>query len=239
MSAPFARIHRNAMHSLPAAHFAMHLRVLFIVRSSLHSTPVFGASCSAHSTIGRMALLDSPSSTVARYTRVGVALHWAIAVALAAQFALGAWMLGLPKSPAGLRAGWFNVHKSIGITLALFVLLRIVWRAAHAVPQPDTGPAWQRGAALAVHRLLYVCMAVMPLTGFLGSSFTPYPIRYFGFVLPTPHIDWPAGKQLMSDVHFGAACLFAALIAVHVAAALWHWYQRDGVTGRMGIPSLR
>jgi cytochrome b561 len=186
-----------------------------------------------------MALLGSPSSTVARYTRVGVALHWVVAVALLAQFALGAWMLGLPKSPAGLRAGWFNIHKSIGITLAFFILLRIVWRAAHAVPLPDIGFAWQRGAALAVHRLLYVCMMVMPLTGFLGSSFTRYPIRYFGFVLPTPHIDWPAGKELMSDVHFATACLLAALVAVHVAAALWHWLQRDGVAERMGIPSPR
>jgi len=186
-----------------------------------------------------MALLDSRSSTVARYTRVGIALHWILAVALAAQLALGAWMLGVPKSPPGLRAGWFNLHKSVGITLALFVLLRVVWRAAHEVPDADSGPQWQRTAARTTHRLLYICMALMPLSGFLGSSFTPYPIRYFGLVLPTPHIDWPAGKQLMSNLHYATACLFVALIAVHVGAALWHWRQRDGVAARMGIPSPR
>ena len=188
-----------------------------------------------------MALLDS-SSTVpreGRYTRVAIALHWIVAVVLAAQVALGAWMLGLPKSPPGLRAGWFNVHKSVGITLGVLVLLRMVWRVTHEAPWPDVGPAWQRNAARATHRLLYVCMAVMPASGFLGSSFTAYPIRYFGFVLPTPHVDFPTGKLAMSNLHYATACLLAALVAVHVAAAVWHWSQRDGVAARMGIASWR
>ena len=185
-----------------------------------------------------MALLDS-SSAVARYTRLGIALHWVLAAALLAQVVLGWWMLGIPKSPPGLRAGWFNVHKSIGMTIALFVLLRIVWRATHRVPDADLGAAWQHTAARTMHRLLYLCMAVMPLAGFLGSSFTPYPIRYFGLVVPTPHADWPAAKQLMSTIHETTACLLVALIVVHILAAAWHWWQRDGVAARMGIPSLR
>jgi cytochrome b561 len=186
-----------------------------------------------------MALSDGSSSSAARYTRAAIALHWALAAALVPQLMLGWWMRTVPKSPPGVRAGGFNLHKSIGITIALFVLLRIVWRATHRTPAADLGAAWQRAAARTTHRLLYLCMVVMPVTGFLGSSFTAYPIRYFGIVLPTPHVAWPAAKQLMSDIHFGTACLFVALIAVHVLAAAWHWWQRDGVTGRMGIPSLR
>ena len=186
-----------------------------------------------------MAPSDTLSSTVARYPAWGVALHWLLAAALVAQLALGWWMLDIPKSPPGLRAGWFNLHKSIGMTIAAFVVLRIVWRARARVPDADLGPAWQRTAARLTHRLLYVCMAVMPLTGFLGSSFTRYPVRYFGIVVPTPHVDWPAAKALMAGVHFTTACVFVALVAVHVGAALWHWSQRDGVTARMGMASLR
>ena len=52
--------------------------------------------------------------------------------------ALGLWMIGIPKSPPGIRAYWFNVHKSIGLTLAALILLRVVWRLAHrAPPLPD------------------------------------------------------------------------------------------------------
>src|SRR3569623_3158700 len=67
---------------------------LSLVRSSVHSAPAFGASCKRHSKREAMALLDS-SSAVARYTRLGIALHWLIAAALLAQVVLGSWMLGL------------------------------------------------------------------------------------------------------------------------------------------------
>jgi cytochrome b561 len=178
------------------------------------------------------------SLAVIRYSRAAIALHWILAFALFAQLALGWWMLGLPKSPAGLRAGWFNLHKSIGLTIALLVVLRLVWRLTQADPAATLLPRWQRRAARWAHRLLYACMAAMPLSGYLGSTFTRYPVRYFGMVLPQWNHDWPAAKQLMSSLHYAVAWAFMALLALHVAAALWHWSQRDGVTDRMGVPSL-
>lgn len=179
------------------------------------------------------------SSAVAGYSPTAVALHWLLAALLIAQLALGWWMVDLPKSPPGLRAGWFNVHKSIGMVLGVLVALRLAWRASHPVAQARTLPAWQRAAAEATHGMLYACMLLMPVSGFLGSTFTRYPIRFFGMVVPVPHLDWPLGKQLMSDIHMAAACAFIALIGLHVAAAAWHWLQRDGVVSRMGIPSPR
>jgi cytochrome b561 len=176
--------------------------------------------------------------TVARNTRAVIALHWILAAALFAQLALGWWMLDLPKSPAGLRAGWFNLHKSIGLTIAAVVLLRVVWRMAHPARPDALLPRWQRKAASWAHRLLYACMLALPLSGYLGSSFTPYPVRYFGIVLPDWNRDWPAAKQLMSDIHYVVVCLFMALLALHVAAALWHWLRHDGVMDRMGVPSV-
>jgi cytochrome b561 len=178
------------------------------------------------------------SPTVPRYTTSTVLLHWLLAAALIAQLALGWWMLDLPKSPPGLRAGWFNVHKSVGLTIAFVVLVRVVWRAGHPPAADELLPRWQRVAARTAHALLYGCMLVIPLSGFLGSNFTRYPVLYFGHALPAWNHDWPAAKEAMSAVHLGAVGLLVALIAVHVAAALWHWLQRDGVTARMGIPSL-
>ena len=179
------------------------------------------------------------NSAVVRYSRTAIALHWILAAAVIAQLALGWWMLDIPKSPPGLRAGWFNVHKSIGMTIACVAAVRLAWRVTHPVPDADLGPSWRRAAARLSHRLLYVCMLLMPAAGFLGSSFTRYPIKFFGMTLPTPHVDWPAGKEFMSDIHYLTACVFVALVSLHVAAALWHWLQRDGVTARIGIPSPR
>jgi cytochrome b561 len=143
-------------------------------------------------------------------------------------------MLDVPKDPPGVRAGWFNLHKSIGLTLAVFVVLRILWRMSHRGPLlPGAVPRWQRLAASWNHRLLYACMLIMPLSGYLGSSFTRYPIKYFGHALPHWGSEWSAGKTLMSTLHFSAACVLGGLIALHVAGALWHLLRRDGIFFRM------
>jgi len=169
------------------------------------------------------------------YTATARFLHWLIAVAVFAQISLGTWMIGIPKAPPGIRVYWFNVHKSIGITLGLIIMVRLLWRLTHAAPPlPSSVPLWQRRAAGASHVLLYVCMIVMPLSGYLGSSFTKYPIVYFGMRLP--HWGWeaPALKELCSQAHLVTAIMFITLIAIHVVAAFKHLIvNRDGVFQRM------
>mgnify|MGYP001313559347 CR=1 FL=1 len=175
-----------------------------------------------------------------RYTSTAIALHWIIAIAVFGQFALGWWMIDIPKSPPGVRASWFNVHKSIGLTIGMFVIVRLVWRLTHPAPDLPGGiPAWQRIAAKTSHLALYLCMLIMPISGYLGSSFTKYPIKYFGTSLPHWGWDAPALKELMSTIHFMTVCVFMTLIAIHMAAALKHLFiNRDEVFARMW-PRLR
>jgi len=171
----------------------------------------------------------------ARYHSISIALHWAIALLVLAQLALGWWMLDLPKSPPGLRAGWFNLHKSIGLTIGALMLVRLGWRLRHpAPPLPETMPLWQAKAAGISHFLLYACLLLQPLWGYLGSSFTRYPVKYFGLTLPHWGWDAPALKDLFSALHFATACVLMVVLALHVAAALKHLLiDRDGVFQRM------
>ena len=171
-----------------------------------------------------------------RYGRVAVVLHWVLAAALFGQVALGWWMINLPKAPPGLRAGWFNTHKSIGLSIAAVVLLRTAWRITHRVAVPSFLPAWQQRAARTNHALMYVLMLLIPLSGYLGSALSGYPVKYFGIVLPAWAPAWPAGKTFMSAVHLTCICTFMALVLLHVGAALWHWTRRDEVAARMGLP---
>ena len=77
-------------------------------------------------------------------------------------------------------------------------------------------------------------MIVLPLSGYLGSSFTKYPIRYFGVTLPHWGWDAPGLKELCSQVHFYTVCVFATLIVLHISAALKHRFvDKDGVFERM------
>jgi cytochrome b561 len=169
-----------------------------------------------------------------RYSAVAIALHWLLAIGLIYQLSLGIWMDSVPKTPPGLRAEWFNWHKSVGMLLGLLIVLRGLWRLSHASPElPIALPRWQQRAAAISHGLLYACMVVMPLSGFLGSSFTKYPIKFFGTPLPRLWEANPDLKTLFGTLHTGASYVFMGLIALHVAAALWHAVCRDGVFSRM------
>ena len=174
-------------------------------------------------------------SAHARYTNVAVTLHWLIAALVVTQLILGWSMIEIPKQPVGVRAFWFNLHKSNGLTIAFLAVARIAWRIRHpAPPLPASVPAWQRRAAATSHALLYACLLGMPLVGLLGSTFSGYPIRYFGITLPQWGFKSDPLKDFFSAVHLGLAWVFMTLIALHTSAALKHLLiNRDGVFWRM------
>ena len=77
-------------------------------------------------------------------------------------------------------------------------------------------------------------MLAMPLTGFIGSNFSQYPIKFFGTALPRLFEPQPDMKALLSEVHELFAAVFMALIALHLAAVVWHvLVKRDGLLHRM------
>jgi cytochrome b561 len=116
----------------------------------------------------------------------------------------------------------------------MLILLRVVWRFTHgAPPLPDHIAGWQRMAAKISHYAMYACMVIMPVSGYLGSSFTKYPIKYFGYTLPHWGWDAPAYKEICSQVHYITVIIFMILIAMHFAAAVKHMMARDGVIQRI------
>lgn len=173
-----------------------------------------------------------------RYGSVAIVLHWLIAALVFAQIYLGWWMIEIPKYPVGVRAAWFNLHKSIGLTIALLVLLRLAWRLRNPPPPlPASLPRWQARAAGINHFLLYAALLLQPLAGYLGSSFSGYPIKYFGISVPSLVRAAPDLKELMSDIHFALAWIVTLLVLLHILAALTHLAKRDGIFQRM-LPRL-
>ena len=163
-----------------------------------------------------------------------ILIYVLMAAVLLGQIALGLWMLGLPKDASGLRAGWFNVHKSWGMVLGLLVLVRWLW----ALRRPRVAPLAQAQAlqwlATGAHWLLYALMLLSPLSGFLGSVFSGYPIRFFGLALPKLAEHWELGKTLMSGIHQWTTWALLLLIVLHVAAFVQHQFiLKDAVLRRM------
>jgi cytochrome b561 len=168
-----------------------------------------------------------------RYAGLLIALHWLIALGIIGMLAVGFYMVGLPKG-LPVKATIINLHKSLGLTIFLLVLLRIGARAVLHRPPLPAMPPWQRAAARTTQGLLYVGMVAMPLAGYLGSSFNRYGTRFWGILLPKWGWDDAHLRELFFGIHEAIAYLLIALIVLHVAGALKHqWIDRDNLIARM------
>ncbi|MET0363738.1 MAG: cytochrome b [Sphingobium sp.] len=182
-----------------------------------------------------------------RYSTVAIVLHWTIALLILANLAIG-WRMGFLKGLAQFEI--FQLHKSVGITVLLLSILRLGWRLTHRPPALPPGmAAWERFAAQVTHWAFYGLMIGLPLTGWIMVSVSPYNIPTLLWkTVPWPHIgflhDLPVAQKTAIDgagatVHTIFAFGCAALIALHVAAALKHQFlSRDDLLSRM-IPGRR
>lgn len=169
-----------------------------------------------------------------RYPLAAVILHWVVALSVLGLIATGAYMVVIPKNTEQ-RALWFNLHKSLGILAAGFIVALIVWRSRRDPPAlPAAMALWERQAAALNHALFYLLLVVVTVSGYLTSSFSKYGPKLFG--IPLPHWGWDdaALRTRFADGHRLLAWIFAALIALHICAALKHLiFDRDGVFQRM------
>ena len=172
--------------------------------------------------------------TQPRYTGTARALHWLAALLIFCGFGLGLFMTGLEITPDKLR--YYGWHKWLGITVFLLAAARLAWRALHpAPPPPAIMPAWQIRASRGAHIMLYVLMLAIPLSGWVYSSSTGVSVVYLGLV-PLPDLvakDRETAKILLL-LHKALNYLLAAVVTIHIAAALKHHFiDRDDVMVRM------
>lgn len=172
-----------------------------------------------------------------RYTTTAIWLHWLSALAIAALFALGWYMVSLPEGSKP-RSAMITLHKSLGLTTFLVILLRLGWRLRHPRPVPAGAGSVESHLAAGVHRLLYVVMIGVPLAGYVTSLFTRYATRVWGVPLPKWGWEDAALNSVFKEIHVGLGWMLLALTALHVAGALKHLLiNRDDVVARM-LPFL-
>jgi cytochrome b561 len=171
----------------------------------------------------------------AGYSGVAKLLHWTVVALLIVQFVL-AWTM--PEIRRDTKPDTLiNLHLSFGALILAVALIRLGWRATHAEPSPQDGlPPWQLQSARVTHWLLYLLLFVVPILGWINASYRGFPVIVFGLVeLPKLLATRAPGFGWTGDVH-GLLANYAmlALVGLHVAAALYHYFvRRDGVLQRM------
>jgi cytochrome b561 len=178
-------------------------------------------------------------NSLPRYDVGAIVLHWLIAVLVLTNIALGLYFTNSAAAEAGISL-LPPLHKSIGLSVLLLSIARLIWRLTHRAPPPL--PPFPR-LAQAVHAVFYLLLIAVPLAGWALVSVSPrnIPTVYFG-LFAWPHIPFlhqapvAVRRTEISGVvalHNDLAFLALGLIALHVAGALYHMMRRDGAMKRI------
>lgn len=155
------------------------------------------------------------------YTRLQIALHWLIAILIAAAFLTHEGMhkvfddrLASGVTPGPSDGTW---HTILGGLAMVMILIRVLvrWRKGAPAVVAGTPPLMARAAHLG-HIALYVLMVAVPIGGATA---------------------WFGGIATVGDIHGIAGKALVILAACHGLIALYHqFYLRDGVLMRMIRP---
>jgi cytochrome b561 len=182
-----------------------------------------------------MASFSSSRALPLRYSAAAQFMHWFVAAAVIVLLAIGPVMKRL--IPEGsLRDNLYNFHEALGALVLIVMVARLARRMAFGVPAPDASmPPVEQRASLWAQYALYVLLFVTTVLGWAGNNAYGDPVSVFGL------FDFPAivGKdQPLSDRifvwHLICGILIGVIVALHTAAALYHWLiKRDSVLQRM------
>lgn len=186
------------------------------------------------------------TNTTDRYGAISITLHWLTAFLILTLMPLGMVAKRLPyETPEQLaQTAWlFSVHKTLGITVFLVALARIIW----SISQPKPGPLhpdrkMENFVAQTVHWLLYGSIVLVPLSGWVHHGATS------GFA----PIWWPLGQNLplvpksenvaaaFLGAHWVLTKVLGLSILLHMAGALKHHViDKDATLRRMWFSSTQ
>lgn len=101
-----------------------------------------------------------------RYGKVSRFLHWTIAILFISLIPMGIFASIIPEGTP-FRLSYYVIHKSIGVTVFILVIVRIVWNFVSKRPGLDESLVKRdRKLAHIAHSTLYFLMLAVPVTGF-------------------------------------------------------------------------
>jgi cytochrome b561 len=177
------------------------------------------------------------------YTKVAIGLHWVIGGAILLQLLGGLQMESLKGAE---KFAAFQNHKSLGLTILMLSIARLLWRIANPPPAlPEGMKGWEIFAAKFTHIGFYCLMIGVPLGGWVIISTSPYNIatNWWGlFEWPRlPLHDLPFRKELNEMAKQGheiGAFSIIGLLVLHVGAVIKHIFVNDDDVASRMIPFM-
>jgi cytochrome b561/polyisoprenoid-binding protein YceI len=147
---------------------------------------------------------------------------------------VGFYMVSL--DPAPFKFEVYGMHKSLGLTVLLLAVLRLMWKFTNPrVESLATHKPWEKTLAHIAHFLLYAALFIMPFSGWLMSSAGDFPVIFFGkFDVPDLMPKNEDAFEFLRDFHEIFAFVIIAVVGLHMAGAFKHHFiDRDETLQRM------
>jgi cytochrome b561 len=169
------------------------------------------------------------------YDSTQLGFHWVMAALIFVAIVLGIISAYLPPGTSP-RKELLDIHKSLGMTVLVLLPLRFFYRLLVGEPPYRASPGrLMHFASKVAHFSLYALMLLVPITGYIYSAAGNYSLPWFGL------FQWPRILPLDKNIsdqgyflHTKLAWVIGALLALHVAAVIWHHFiKHDEVLLRM------
>lgn len=166
-----------------------------------------------------------------------IALHWVVGIGVIALLAMGKYMSQTEAFSL------YGLHKSLGITLFAFILVRTAIRLRRGWPSSvSEGAAWEHKLAHLTHWALIAATLVMPLSGIMDSYMSGRGVSVFELQLITSNIGSSGRPEAINEslselsemVHIQTGNILIGAVVLHIVGALKHHIvDRDGTLNRM------
>lgn len=158
-----------------------------------------------------------------RYDSESIFLHWILAALVIISIVLIEMHDLYPKGSVTYES-LKSRHGQLGFILFFLTLFRLIWRLLHPMPPitPEPKP-WETLAKKVGHTTIYITLLSLGLLGIVMGNF---------FLNQR-------NKELvhtLKEAHETLGNFLIVLIAVHVAATLWHTWMRHDDTLRRMLP---
>ena len=173
------------------------------------------------------------------YGLISRLVHWIMALAIPAMFALGLWMVTLNYYSPYYRTAP-DIHRSVGMLLLILLVLRFLWRLANPKPDDAELSPLERVVSRAVHWGFYPLLFALMVSGYLISTADGRPIQVFNWFSVPSLIHKKGLEDAAGEVHEVLAYVTMVLVVLHAAAALKHHFiDHSSILKRMwsGPPS--
>jgi cytochrome b561 len=176
------------------------------------------------------------NNTKTGYGLISQSLHWLMALLLTILFVMGLYMTSLDYyDPLYHSLPWW--HKSIGLFIFILLLKRLLWKAINPQPAPiKTHQKWERIIAGLTHKLFYLLIFSIALSGYFISTAKGKSIEFFNlFEIPALSTSLEEDTaSLIGNAHEIMAISLAALVVLHALGALKHHFiDKDNTLKRM------